>query len=168
MEKVDHYVQVKEWAEGWKEGDSPTKESVIKGGYIVGILITLEAQGFTCEMADANTGRALRGKVIRVDLVKLPDGWHYRKYPYGWTARTKPMTDEVKTDDEIAQIISWCKGHQWATREWPGGFRAFMGEPLPVRDTKAIMSMRRKVEADMSQGRASADNRSQFDFAYDF
>lgn len=169
LEKCGDSVTVRQWYEGWTEGSPADISESLPGGYIVGLLMRYEKQGFTCEMADQDTGRALRGKITRVDLIKLPDGWHYKKFPYGWTAKTRPLTDEIKTDDEVLQIVEWCQARGWCVREWPGGYRAFQGgSPVPVRDGAAVRSIRRRVESDFSQGRTDGTNKRQFDFAFDF
>jgi len=168
LEKAGTDVIVREWYEGWHEGSSADKTTNEPRGYMVGMLGRLEKQGFTCEMMDGEHGRALRGKTTRVDIVKMPDGWHYRKYPYGWTAKTRPMTNEVKTEEEIGVIVAWCQKNGWNIRAWPGGYRAFKGQPIPVRDRASIMLMRRKVESDLALGRSTSENKSQYDFALDF
>ena len=168
LEKAGTDIVVKKWYEGWSEGSPADITSNEPRAFLVSILMKLEKEGFTVEMADSEHGRALRGTITRVDIVSLPDGFHYRKFPFGWTARTRPMSDERKTEEEVAEIIGWCKQKGWNVREWPGGYRAFKGAPMPVRDKASILTMRRKVEQDMALGRAHSDNRSQYDFALDF
>jgi hypothetical protein len=168
LEKTGKDVTVKEWYEGWKPGSPADITRLEPNGYLVGMLMKLENQGYTCEMADAVTGRALRGKTVRVDLIKGPTAWHYKKFPEGWTAKTRPMSDKIVDDAEVSKIVDWCRANTWTVREWPGGYRAFLGAPLPVRDSRSILTMRRQVEAQMAIGHASIENTSQYDFALDF
>ncbi len=162
---------VRKWEEGWQIDGSTqpcSNEYLPDARSIETMLFELEKQGFAVWMQDNFHGRALRGIITRVDLIKLPDGWHYKKYCYGWTAKTRPMIDEAKTDDEVKAIVAWCQSKGWNVRQWPGGYRAFKGQPMPVRDRASIMAMRRKVETDLMNGRATVENKSQFDFALDF
>lgn len=166
IEKAGTGMLVRYWREGWNE-DCPTPPDYdeIVEGEIYRLMMKYEDQGFTCEMCDSNHGRALRGKITRIDFVKLPDGWHIKKWPYGWTAKTQPMSDKVVPDAEDA--IKWCEDNGWNVRRWPEGARAFKGEPKPVRDTNGIWAMRHRVEKDLARGNVGS-NKMFFDFAFDW
>lgn len=156
---TDYQTRAKMWPEGWNEGDMPSG-NIVWDGDIVQLLLELEDMGFTCEMASKELGRALRGKTTRVDLLKKADGWHYLKFPYGWTAKTRPISDEIRTEEEVNEILAWCKAHDWQVYEWTGipgtgflsGARAFKGQPMPVRDAISIKSMRRVADRVISEG----------------
>jgi hypothetical protein len=120
-------------------------------------------------MCDATHGRALRGETTRIDFTQANDGsFHVKNFPYGWTAKTKPISDEIKSESDYEQAILWCVASGWHVRRWPGGARAFKGAPQPVRDRASILTMRRKVEADMQNGRTNHQFQSGFDFALDY
>lgn len=154
-------LSVRQWYEGWIEGQAPDIDE-ITSGRIEDLLDQYTKQGFACWMASNAKGRALRGKTTRIDFIRLDDGWHIRKYPYGWTAKTSPLSDETKPDTDIAQAIAWCKANGWTVREWPNGARAWKGEIKPIRDTNTIKYLRRQVNQTVG------DIRRQFDLAFDF
>jgi hypothetical protein len=159
---------VRYWYEGWRDGEVADGEEMYNdGGRIESLLFKYEKLGFTCHMMDGNHGRALRGKIVRVDFVKLGDALHIQKYPYGWTANTRPIEDKVVSLAERESAISWCESRGWTVRRWPDGARAFKGPAMPVRDARTIRSMRNRVNTDHSAGRPT-DNKRFFDFAYDF
>jgi hypothetical protein len=160
-------VIITEWFEGWVEGQIPDTQHYEKETTILQSLMMLEREGYAVEMCDPFHGRALRGEVVRIDFINLGGSWHIRKYPRGWTARTRPMHDECQaTGFDPEPAIAWCEQHSWNVRRWPGGARAFKGEPLPVRDASAIRSMRRAVDRNRANGRT--DPRHQYDLMFDF
>lgn len=141
-------VSVRQWREGWQDDGStaPDMEELITGS-IMFLLMDYEKQGYTCEMCDRAHGRALRGKTTRVDFVKKPDGWHLQKWPHGWTAKTLPITDEIKTEEQIEAAIAWCEGNGWTVHRINSDkARAWKGQPKPVHDRKTILRMRRIAE----------------------
>jgi hypothetical protein len=117
-------------------------------------------------MCDQTHGRALRGKITRIDFEIKPDRVHVKKYPFGWTAKTRPIKQYEITPEEYQADLKWLKDHGWSMREWPGGSRAFKGDPLPVRTGSTIAYMRRQVERHFASGQL--DPRRQFDLAFDF
>ncbi|MDD2922132.1 MAG: hypothetical protein PHQ36_07585 [Anaerolineales bacterium] len=138
---------VRAWKKGFNPDDagSPAFEDLIDAISMTQVCAALEAQGFSVTMTSAAQARALRGEVTRVDFVKQTDGWHIKKYPHGWRASTRPMSDVVKSEDEINAAIHWCKEHGWTVRENPGLSRAWKGKPLPVRTAEAIRQIRTKA-----------------------
>jgi hypothetical protein len=158
-------VIVKTWNGRWEENSTPTTQKFMSGAVIYRLLMTLEDAGFTCEMCDANHGRALRGEITRIDIMQVSDKWIVKKYPYGWTGKTRPLSEKQLPDAEAEAAVQWCKKNGWTVREFPGGARAWKGEVKPVRDASTIMKMRRQVTANFQRG--EIDSRRQFDLAFD-
>lgn len=160
-------VLVEEWFEGWETGKAPDQTHIEPTAVILRLLPKYDALGFTSEMCDALHGRSLRGEITRIDFVKILNVWRVKKFPYGWTAKTHPLTDETKGPEfDLESSLTWCEQNGWNVRRWPGGGRAFKGEPMPVRTGAAIMSMRRNVEKSFFSGQT--DTRRAFDLAFDF
>jgi hypothetical protein len=166
LERTGNDVLVKMWFGKWKEGSAAAIYDYQPGASIDRLLAECEKQGFTVEMMDNHHGRALRGEITRVDIVQSDKKWAVRKYCYGWTARTRPISQREMTDAEAAKAIAWCKEHGWTVREFPGGARAWKGEVKPVRDASTIRMLRRQVMETLR--REGADQRLFFDLAYDF
>lgn len=164
-----HLTRVKQWREGWVEGGNtaPDIDQTVQVSIYM-LLPQYEKQGFTCNMRDRDHGQALRGKTTRIDLIQMPDGWHYRKWPYGWEPKTRPMSEEIKSADEVAQILAWCEAHGWTVRRWPGGARAFLGQPKPVRDRAGILAVRRQAEQEFQRRENIGTNKIFYDFAFDY
>lgn len=148
------------WKKGYNTDDAgaPDKEDLLEGALSLNdILAYIENQGFSVTVTGASA-RCLRGPVTRIDFVKQADGWHLKKFPAGWRATTRPMSDVIKTEDEIKQAIQWCKQNGWTVRENQGFSRAWKGAPKPVRTAEATRRMRAKATPDQRFA----------DFAYDF
>jgi hypothetical protein len=162
-------VVIKKWYQGWDE-DHPSAPNIEEelDGYLPIILTEYEKYGYTCEMADATHGRALRGTTTRIDFILSTNGWHIRKYPYGWTAKTQPIEDKLQPESVVQSAIAWCKQQGWVMREWPNGARAFKDKERPVRDASTILSMRRTIEAQYARGDLSSGNMKFYDFAFDY
>ena len=141
----DGYVRVSFWREGWIEGNTPDSLDMAQGA-IFRLLMEYEKQGFTCEMCDPSHGRALRGQIARIDFEKILNVWHVRKFPYGWTAKTRPLSDTVKTELEITEAVMWCESHKWTVSKRDGQIRAWKGEAKPVHAANTIRNMRRRAE----------------------
>jgi hypothetical protein len=167
LDATGQMVRVRQWADGWQEGDAPVRDNVDFDKSIIRRLMDYESQGFTVEMCDATHGRALRGKTERVDFTQEADGWHVRKYPHGWTAKTKPLSHKIMTQADADLALQWCRDNGWNVRTWPSGARAFKGEVRPVRDRSAILTMRSKVKAQLYAG-ATGTNKIFYDFAFDY
>lgn len=171
LEAIDesgHMVRISQWLEGWQEGDAPQSSELVSGRSIMFILMDYEKQGYTCEMASRTLGRALRGKITRIDFVKLGSEYHIRKYPYGWTAKTKPLTDKIVSESEFTNAVAWCESaHGWTVRNWPSGARAWKGEPKPVRDRASILAVRANAERELHMGETGT-NKIFYDFAFDY
>ena len=153
---------VQKWYEGYTAWDAgqPDIEDFLDTGSIQNILADLEAQGFTVWMASAGKGRALRGAATRVDIILEGDAWVMRKFPYGWSAKTPVIETKRFNQVQADAAIQWLREKRWTVLEWPGGFRAFKGKPMPVRDRFAIMSLRRKASENHEN--------TMWDFAYYF
>jgi len=139
---------VRTWNEGYSAWDAgqADNEDFLDTGSIQDILAGYEKQGFVVWMASAGQGRALRGVTTRVDIILTGESWVMKKYPYGWSAKTPAIETKHFNQVEADAAIQWLKQNKWTVLEWPGGFRAFKGKPMPVRDKYAIMSLRRKYE----------------------
>lgn len=141
-------VLVRKWYEGFDAYDAgPCDiEDYLDEASIPALLAGFEKEGFTVEMASRSKGRALRGKITRMDILLDGDVWRLKKFPHGWTARTRPIQEKTFSHDEAQVAIQWLKDNNWTIFEWPGGVRAFRGRPYPVRDRAAILSLRRKFD----------------------
>lgn len=165
LETAGQGVLVSMWNEKWEEGSSPFSSEYVSDQGITRLLMEAEQKGFSCEMCDSTHGRALRGEIIRADILQVGSAWVYRTYPRGWTAKTRPLKELEVDQVRASEIIQWCKDHGWQVREFPGGARAWKGEVKPVRDTYTIQRLRRQI--DMALSRGEADPRRQFDLAFD-
>jgi hypothetical protein len=164
----EHGVLVKEWYGTWAEESREDAFHYEAKATVFRLLSALEAQGFTCEMCDQLHGRALKGQITRIDFErKAGDQIVVKKFPYGWTAKTRPLqTTTCNLQAFGGDPVQWCKDHGWTVREWPGGARAFRGKELPVRDGSTIAHLRRQVQKHIASGQI--DSRRAFDLAYDF
>lgn len=140
---------VRTWNEGYSAWDAgqADNEDFLDSGSIQDILAKYEKQGFVVWMASAGQGRALRGATTRVDIILTGESWVMKKYPHGWSAKTPAIETKNFNQVEADAAVQWLKQNKWTVLEWPGGFRAFKGKPMPVRDKYAIMSLRRKANA---------------------
>ena len=140
------------WSGEWQPGTAPAHKEILQSASLITLLEGLEKLGFTVEMADADLGRALRGRITRIDFLGFPDqsGWAIKRYPYGWTAKTRPIQVDVVDTFDFQTHLAWLIQHGWTVREWgkyngiPAGCRAFYGQPVPVRTASAIRDMRRR------------------------
>lgn len=134
------------WKAGWKEGDAPAGQEYIENGTVYEQLTRLEQAGYTVEMCDHQTGRALCGEITRIDFVRTGETWTVKKYPYGWTARTRSIETATKAPGgfDLESALDWCRKNGWSVSTWENGARAWKGDPLPVRDASAVRRMRRE------------------------
>jgi hypothetical protein len=159
-------VMVEQWYEGWT-ATSPCELYDQHPGPIASLLGQYERQGYAVWMCDSTHGRALRGEITRMDFIQFGALWQVRKFPYGWTAKTHPLITEQKpTDFDLEAALNWCEQHHWQIRRWPGGARAWKGEPMPVRDASTIRYLRRQVEKALQAGQI--DVRNHYNLALDF
>lgn len=153
---------IRAWKRGYNPDDAgaPTFEDMLDGRTesTEQICAVLEAQGFSITISSSSKARALRGPTTRVDFVKQADGWHIKKYPEGWRATTRPVSDVVKTEEEIRAAIQWCRENGWIVRENPGFSRAWKDKLMPVRTAEATRQMRAKA----------TNEQRKFNFLYDY
>jgi hypothetical protein len=169
IERLDgQTLSVDSWLEGWQEGQSADRKEIIQGRSIESLLFEFEKRGYTVEMASNSQGRALCGKTTRIDFIKLAGKFYVKKFPFGWTAKTRPIQETEKTEAEWEKAILWCESNGWNVRRWPDGARAWMGPVLPVRDAAGIRAMRRKAEAEFQRLENIGTNKIFYDFAFDF
>ncbi len=151
-----------EWFGEWEENTPPARQD-----FVVGTMLKFAdefaADGYSVTLLDAHHLLALGGTITRVDFILMADGWHVKKYPYGWTARTRPVREEVKPIDfNVDEALYWLRQNGWKTRQWEGtpnanaGARAFLGKPMPVRDRQSIVQMRDRIGI------------HHYDYAFDF
>lgn len=160
-------LSVQTWKQGW-DHDTPAFEQVIVKERIETILMRCEDVGFTCDMIDGDHGRALRGETTRIDLIREAEGkYTFSKYPYGWTARTKPVSRRSVDSVEYQTIIRWCKEKGWIVREFPNGARGWKDKLIPIRDANTIRRMRRTVERDLQISQGKEQGLHSFDLAFD-
>ncbi|MBK8467707.1 MAG: hypothetical protein IPL32_17980 [Chloracidobacterium sp.] len=146
-------IFVRVWKVGFNPSDagSPAFEDMLDGQAesMSGLCSIVEAQGFSITMNGSKKARALRGPVTRIDFVKQVDGWHIKKYPRGWRASTKPMSDVIKSDEEINAAIAWCRTNGWSIRDFRGEIiRAWKGNPVPVHTAETTRRLREKYPND--------------------
>jgi hypothetical protein len=156
LERLDADVVMRVWFGKWHEGDRAEYSDYLAGARIESLLMQCEKAGFTVHMIDGQHGRALRGEITRIDFM---DG-KIRKYPWGWSASTRPIQERDATADEQAAGLQWCKENGWTVREWPCGGRAWKGEEKPVRDGITIQRLRRVVDS------TPGDPRKHYDLAF--
>lgn len=152
-------IFVRVWKKGFNPDDagSPAFEDMLDGGSssMSQICGMVEAQGFSMTMTGSSKARALRGPATRIDFVKQDDGWHIKKFPHGWRASTRPMSDQVKSYEDVMSAVEWCKSHGWSIYDFKGEvIRAWKGKPMPVHTAETIRILRTKHKHD------------HYDFAY--
>jgi hypothetical protein len=91
--------------------------------------------------------------------------------------RDTPLPDghEIKSADfDLEAALAWCESNGYTVRRWPGGARAWKGEPWVIRTGWQIVKLRRKLEARWrtefrrNPGRwSSFDTLLSLDLAYD-
>jgi len=166
LEKSPGGVRIAAWREGWQEGDPAHEHDFAAGQTLDRLLMQYEQQGFTCH-TDGQVGRCLRGPITRIDFRQTPHGWHVAKYPYGWTASTRPLYQEDKPAGfDLEAALAWCQANGWSVRRWPGGARAWKGQPLPIRSAVDIIRLRRRLETQYTNYGDSGGLRI-YDLAFD-
>lgn len=156
LEAVGSTIFRKNWEAGWIEGDAPASTETFEGATVFSLLRSLELNGFTVEMHDDDHGRALRGQITRIDFSVVGPQVVVRKWPYGWTASTRPISTETKTGFDLENALDWCLKNGWTVYRYEGGARAWLGQALPVRDAASIRRLRARMP------------RTQFDLAFYF
>lgn len=149
MEKVGQTgVIVRSWCGEWNRADAgaPDCEDYVENGSIPALLAGYEKQGFVVWMASAFQGRALRGKTTRVDVVCDGSNWTIRKYCYGWSAKTPPVSKKVVSETEAQAAIAWLRENRWTLLEYRDRCVAFLGKAQPIHDKSTILTMRRKAQ----------------------
>ena len=154
-------IFIRAWKKGFNPDDAgaPDFEELVDAGLMSmsQVCAAVEEFGFSITIR-GKRATALRGPVTRIDFIKQVDGWHIKKYPAGWRAATRPMSDEIKSEEEIKQAIAWCRENDWIVRENPGHSRAWKHKLLPVHTREEVRRLR-----------ANATSEQRFaDFAYDY
>lgn len=83
----------------------------------------------------------------RIDVVKAPHAVVIRCYPAGWK-QGDVLSDyrEEPADYDVPAFLDRLQARGWSVRSWPGGARAWLGNPWPVRDASEIIRMRDRLE----------------------
>jgi len=81
-------------------------------------------------------------KITRVDVIENPGGLLVRKYVEGWQASTPALSVSTNAEWTLDQAVEWLKEHDYTVRTGPGGARAWLGNPLPVRSRGQILRLR--------------------------
>lgn len=59
-----------------------------------------------------------------------------------------PGGHEIKPADfDLEEALAWCEENGYTVRRWPGGARAWRGEPWAIRTGWQIVKLRRELEA---------------------
>lgn len=86
--------------------------------------------------------------ITRVDMKANVNGVFVQQFEDGWTAMTPPVERHTNAETSLADMVAWFKQRGWTVREWPGGARAFRGQPMPVRTKGEILRLRRRIDLD--------------------
>jgi len=138
------------WVDGYKVDDEEAGAQYYEPGSLFQICKALDDKGFSVHVdRDGQRGRALSGQPTRIDLIKVGQRWVVSKYPYGWTASTRPVSSDTKPAEfDIGQAVEWLQSHKWTVLEWNlgdrQGYRAYKGKPEPVNDARTIQILRRQ------------------------
>lgn len=109
-------------------------------------------RGFTVHIDRGGTrGRALVGQTTRIDILQVGQRWVVKKYPYGWTASTNPISAETKPVEFSPEVdaLPWLEAKEWVILRWDDeragkGYRAFADKVQPVRDARGTLAMRKR------------------------
>jgi hypothetical protein len=145
-------VIIKKYFQGWGKTSCFDMMEFEIGTSIPALLKKYEDEGFTVEMASPALGRALRGRTTRVDIIQEGDSWVISKFPFGWTAKTRPISKKTVTEQDAQEAVRWLNEHGWTVYSWDGGYRAWKGTPMPVRDSRETRYLRNKSDSEMSNG----------------
>ncbi len=89
--------------------------------------------------------------------------------------RDVPLSHSIKDGGfSLNAALQWCTDNGYIVRSWPGGARAWKGEPWVIRTAHEIMRLRRQLELQWSaqfQGNpgkwSTFDSLLSLDLAYD-
>ena len=142
-------IIVRSWFQGWNRDDAgaPDSEDYIESGSIPALLAEYEKQGFCVWQASGSQGRALRGKITRVDVIEDGDMWRVRKFCFGWSAKTPPIEQKTLSNEQAESAIQWLKENNWTVYQYTDRCVAFLGKPQPIHDRGTILALRRKAES---------------------
>lgn len=158
-------IMVNKFYKGWKEGRAfnPDVATYIEGERLLDVLYKLKISGYALSMITTKKWKVLKGEITRIDFIK--DGsWTIKKFPFGWTARTEPLTTEVKgAEFDIDKALAYLHSQRWITVTWKGGARAWKYRKAPIRTKEEIQMLRQK-----SNESKFTDGRRAYDLAYYF
>lgn len=71
--------------------------------------------------------------LTRVDLYERPTGVLVMSFEDGWRTTNTANESHLNYSETLPEMVDWFRSHGWSVRTWPGGARAFKGQPRPVR-----------------------------------
>lgn len=82
--------------------------------------------------------------VTRIDFIfqKDPRTCAVRKFRDGWEKGNVYPQPDVKTNFDVDEALAWCASHGYTVHKWERGARAWLGDPIPVRDSVGIQALR--------------------------
>lgn len=102
----------------------------------------------------------MRPQIVRMDFNETPGGVVVTKYQRLMTPdgpRDVVAEHAVKPDLDLEWALAWCETHGYTVRRWPGGARAWLGAPWPIRTVAEIRRRREQVERDARLGTLPRD-----------
>ncbi len=89
----------------------------------------------------------MSAKVTRIDFIVSPTCIRVIKFPEGHhPGDPYAGLSDYPTTWDMENALEWCEAHGWSVFRWPGGARAFLGKPWPIRTTAEIRRMRQRLE----------------------
>ena len=85
----------------------------------------------------------------RIDFIVLSDGRvaivklrHDTTDPAAPRDIPVPDGHDIKADFNLEAALNWCIQHGYTVRQWPGGARAWLGQPWIIRTRRQIQMYR--------------------------
>jgi len=85
----------------------------------------------------------------------------------------QPHGEAYELDRPLQEALDWCRENHYTIYEWSGGARAFRGEPWPIRSSRAMKTLRDRMEQEANAAMRSdpgtwhkAESLLLFDLAY--
>lgn len=110
-------------------------------------------------------------EVTRIDFTVIGDGVLVQKWGVvndSYNPRSIVVESDVKQGFDLQSALAWCSTHGWTVHTWPGGARAWKGEPYPIRDARTIQRKRAELTKKLMLGQTDGTTGSYaYDLAYD-
>lgn len=112
-------------------------------------------------------------KVTRIDFIQVEGAVIINKFVV--TDRNlgpDPMDRIVESTQnrgfDLEGALTWCSSHGWTVHTWPGGARAWKGQPYRVRDARTIQRKRSELRQRLMHGHTDGTTGEYaYDLAYD-